>query len=90
MAELRRLGAQEQLPLLERGPTGRVVQWLAGRRGTEQPNSRPLQLRPARDVDCLAGSAPCLEPSPTTGRFVIDEAQVTFWGVCPDCEQAVS
>ena len=42
------------------------------------------------DVDCLVGSAPCLEPSPTTGGFVIDEAEVTFWGVCPDCKQSVS
>ena len=42
------------------------------------------------DVDCVVGSAPCLEPSSTTSGFVIDEAEVTFWGVCPDCEQSVS
>jgi Fur family ferric uptake transcriptional regulator len=36
------------------------------------------------DVDCATGAAPCLEPS-ATGGFVIDEAEVTFWGLCPEC-----
>lgn len=36
------------------------------------------------DVDCAVGGAPCLEPSNTHG-FVIDEAEVTFWGLCPTC-----
>jgi Fe2+ or Zn2+ uptake regulation protein len=38
----------------------------------------------ASDVDCAVGEAPCLEPSQTHG-FVLDEAEVTFWGLCPDC-----
>lgn len=38
----------------------------------------------AADVDCAVGEAPCLEPSQTNG-FVLDEAEVTFWGLCPDC-----
>lgn len=38
------------------------------------------------DVDCVVGAAPCLEPSSTHG-FVIVEAEVTFWGICPDCCQ---
>jgi Fur family transcriptional regulator, stress-responsive regulator len=37
-----------------------------------------------RDVDCHTGSAPCLEPV-DRGGFAIDEAEVTYWGVCPDC-----
>ena len=37
------------------------------------------------DVDCAVGSAPCLEPSQSHG-FEIDEAEVTFWGLCPDCQ----
>jgi Fe2+ or Zn2+ uptake regulation protein len=37
------------------------------------------------DVDCATGSAPCLEPSTTHG-FVVDEAEVTYWGICPDCQ----
>lgn len=37
------------------------------------------------DVDCLTGSAPCLDTSDTHG-FVVDEAEVTFWGLCPACQ----
>ena len=38
------------------------------------------------DVDCAVGEAPCLEPSNTHG-FDLDEAEVTFWGVCPGCQE---
>jgi Fur family ferric uptake transcriptional regulator len=37
------------------------------------------------DVDCVVGAAPCLDPSSTAG-FLIDEADVTFWGICPNCQ----
>ena len=37
-----------------------------------------------RDVDCVVGARPCLELSQNHG-FAIDEAEVTFWGLCPDC-----
>ena len=36
------------------------------------------------DVDCAVGARPCLDASQTHG-FVIDEAEVTYWGVCADC-----
>jgi Fur family transcriptional regulator, stress-responsive regulator len=36
------------------------------------------------DVDCVVGVAPCLDPSDSSG-FVVDEAEVVFWGLCPDC-----
>ncbi len=36
------------------------------------------------DVDCVVGTAPCLSASDDNG-FVIDEAEVIFWGLCPDC-----
>jgi Fe2+ or Zn2+ uptake regulation protein len=39
------------------------------------------------DVDRAAGYAPCLDPQAT--GFVIDEAEVVFWGLCPQCAQAV-
>ena len=39
------------------------------------------------DVDCAVGARPCLEASDTHG-FVIDEAEVTYWGICPDCAPA--
>ena len=36
------------------------------------------------DVDCAAGETPCLTASDDQG-FVIDEAEVTYWGLCPAC-----
>ena len=36
------------------------------------------------DVDCAVGHAPCLTASNDQG-FVVDEAEVVFWGTCPDC-----
>jgi Fur family transcriptional regulator, stress-responsive regulator len=37
------------------------------------------------DVDCVVGAAPCLEPAESHG-FAIDEAAVTFWGLCARCQ----
>ncbi|WP_167194662.1 Fur family transcriptional regulator [Brevibacterium pigmentatum] len=39
------------------------------------------------DVDCTVGQAPCLTPSYDAG-FIIEHAEVTFWGLCPDCAAA--
>jgi Fe2+ or Zn2+ uptake regulation protein len=36
------------------------------------------------DVDCVIGEAPCLAPSDGAG-YQIDEAEVIFWGKCPEC-----
>ncbi|WP_420440760.1 Fur family transcriptional regulator [Candidatus Poriferisodalis sp.] len=36
------------------------------------------------DVDCAVGYRPCLEAADDKG-FVIDEAEVIYWGYCPDC-----
>jgi Fur family transcriptional regulator, stress-responsive regulator len=36
------------------------------------------------DVDCAVGEAPCLTASDDHG-FTIDEAEVIYWGLCPDC-----
>jgi Fur family transcriptional regulator, stress-responsive regulator len=41
------------------------------------------------DVDCAVGEAPCLTASDDQG-FVIDEAEVTYWGLCPACSTARS
>ncbi|MGI8334951.1 Fur family transcriptional regulator [Actinomadura scrupuli] len=38
------------------------------------------------DVDCVTGQAPCLEPVDDAG-YQVDEADVIFWGVCPDCQR---
>jgi Fur family transcriptional regulator, stress-responsive regulator len=36
------------------------------------------------DVDCAVGSAPCLTAGDDRG-YEIDEAEVAYWGRCPDC-----
>ena len=41
------------------------------------------------DVDCAVGEAPCLTASDDHG-FSIDEAEVIYWGLCPDCSPATS
>jgi len=37
-----------------------------------------------KDVDCAIGPAPCLLPSDAAG-FTITTAEVTYWGLCPEC-----
>ncbi|MGI8876848.1 MAG: Fur family transcriptional regulator [Egibacteraceae bacterium] len=39
------------------------------------------------DIDCVVGARPCLEPS-DDHDFTLDEAEVVFWGLCPDCVSA--
>lgn len=38
------------------------------------------------DVDCALGTTPCLAPS-IDHAYVIDEAEVIYWGICPTCLQ---
>ena len=43
------------------------------------------------DIDCAVGDAPCLMPSDDHGAldgFILDEAEVIYWGLCPDCAAA--
>jgi len=37
------------------------------------------------DVDCAVGETPCLTAAEDHG-FTIDEAEVIYWGLCPDCK----
>ncbi|OBI42172.1 Fur family transcriptional regulator [Mycobacterium colombiense] len=40
------------------------------------------------DIDCAVGDAPCLTPSDNDNvldGFVLDEAEVIYWGLCADC-----
>jgi Fe2+ or Zn2+ uptake regulation protein len=41
------------------------------------------------DVDCAVGTTPCLTASDDHG-YTIDEAEVIYWGLCPDCSAAPS
>jgi Fur family ferric uptake transcriptional regulator len=36
------------------------------------------------DVECVVGAAPCLAAVDARG-FEIDEAEVAYWGRCPEC-----
>jgi Fur family ferric uptake transcriptional regulator len=38
------------------------------------------------DVDCAVGRAPCLQAK-DNGGYEIDEAEVVYWGRCPDCQR---
>jgi Fe2+ or Zn2+ uptake regulation protein len=45
------------------------------------------------DIDCAVGEAPCLTPADVNNvldGFVLDEAEVIYWGFCPDCSTAIS
>jgi Fur family transcriptional regulator, stress-responsive regulator len=39
------------------------------------------------DVDCAVDTTPCLTASDDRG-FAIDEAEVVYWGICPECSAA--
>jgi Fur family ferric uptake transcriptional regulator len=41
------------------------------------------------DVDCTVGDTPCLLPSDEAG-YLLDEAEVVFWGYCPSCQHVTS
>ena len=41
------------------------------------------------DVECAIGEAPCLTAANDSG-FEIDEAEVIFWGRCPECQTTPS
>jgi Fur family transcriptional regulator, stress-responsive regulator len=40
------------------------------------------------DVDCAVGETPCLTAADDSG-YEIDEAEVIYWGACPECMAAV-
>ncbi|HSL57201.1 MAG TPA: Fur family transcriptional regulator [Acidimicrobiales bacterium] len=41
------------------------------------------------DVDCATGEVPCLVPV-DDGSFLVDEAEVIYWGICPECQRAAT
>lgn len=38
------------------------------------------------DIDCAVGERPCLTAS-ESHDFIIDEAEVVYWGYCPSCQK---
>lgn len=45
------------------------------------------KCRTCLDVDCAAGKTPCLQACDDHG-FAIDEAEVIYWGICPQCKNS--
>lgn len=41
------------------------------------------------DADCATGEAPCLQPADDLD-YVVDEAEVIFWGTCPSCQDPLT
>ncbi|MGI8459213.1 MAG: Fur family transcriptional regulator [Propionibacteriaceae bacterium] len=41
------------------------------------------------DVPCAVGAMPCAVPSDTSG-FTVEEAEVTYWGLCTACAGATA
>jgi Fur family transcriptional regulator, stress-responsive regulator len=41
------------------------------------------------DVDCAVGDTPCLTPADDSG-YAVDEAEVIYWGHCPECLASTS
>ncbi len=41
------------------------------------------------DIDCAVGDTPCLTAAEDFG-YEIDEAEVVYWGICPDCRKAAN
>jgi len=41
------------------------------------------------DVPCATGIRPCLDTESSDHGFVVDEAEVIYWGLCPNCQNSV-
>ena len=83
------LNALTDVGLLRRiEPAGSPARY-EGRVGDNHHHLVCRRCRAVTDVDCVAGQAPCLDPIDNAG-YQVDEADVIFWGVCPDCQRTPS
>ena len=64
-------------------PTGSVARYEA-RVGDNHHHLVCRACGAIADVDCAVGEVPCLTASDDHG-YVVDEAEVIFWGLCPSC-----
>jgi Fur family ferric uptake transcriptional regulator len=83
------LAALTDAGLLRRiDPAGSTAALFESRVGDNHHHLVCRKCRVTHNVDCVLGVRPCLTASDDYG-FVIDEAEVTFWGLCPDCQGSV-
>lgn len=81
------LGALVDKQLLRRiEPAGSAARY-EDRTGDNHHHLICRSCRAMFDVDCAVGYTPCLTAADDRG-FVIDEAEVVYWGHCPDCRSA--
>jgi Fur family transcriptional regulator, stress-responsive regulator len=78
------LGAFTEAGLLRKIDLGSGPARYEGRVGDNHHHLACRRCGTVADVDCVVGDAPCLEPAESFG-FAIDEAEVTFWGLCARC-----
>jgi Fe2+ or Zn2+ uptake regulation protein len=64
-------------------PSGSVARY-EGRVGDNHHHVVCRRCGDIADVDCAVGDAPCLNASNDQG-YVVDEAEVLYWGTCPEC-----
>lgn len=86
------LGALTSVGLVRRiQPSGSVARY-ESRVGDNHHHVVCRSCGAIADIDCAVGEAPCLAPSGDSNvldGFVVDEAEVIFWGMCPDCSTAM-
>jgi Fe2+ or Zn2+ uptake regulation protein len=64
-------------------PLGHIARY-EGRIGDNHHHVVCRRCGAIADVDCAVGDTPCLTAADANG-FVIDEAEVIYWGSCPTC-----
>ena len=69
-------------------PTGSVARYEA-RVGDNHHHVVCRSCGAIADVDCAVGYTPCLTAADDSG-YEIDEAEVIYWGRCPECVAATS
>jgi Fur family transcriptional regulator, stress-responsive regulator len=67
-------------------PTGSVARYEA-RVGDNHHHLVCRSCGAIADVDCAVGEAPCLTADDARG-YVVDEAEVIYWGRCPTCSRS--
>jgi Fe2+ or Zn2+ uptake regulation protein len=67
-------------------PTGSLARYEA-RTGDNHHHLVCRSCSGITDVDCAVGAAPCLTPGDDAG-YAVDEAEVIYWGQCPQCRTA--
>ncbi len=78
---LRALHAQGLLRRIQ--PAGSPARWET-RTGDNHHHVVCRSCGATGDVDCATGQTPCLTPSEHHG-YVLDEAEIVYWGRCPAC-----